>query len=101
MAHLIYSKKALADLENLTDFLLERDPTAAAETVGLIEEAVALLKRHPLIGRPVEDGLRELVISRGRTGYLALYSFEEREDAVLILALRHQREAGYWRLDET
>jgi plasmid stabilization system protein ParE len=40
--------------------------------------------------------LRELVISRGRTGYVALYSFEEDRDAVLILAIRHQREAGYW-----
>jgi hypothetical protein len=35
------------------------------------------------------------VISRGRTGYLALYSFEATHDVALILALRHQREAGY------
>jgi plasmid stabilization system protein ParE len=65
---------------------------------GLIysEQAVAVLMRHPLIGRPVEFDLRELVISRGRTGYVALYSFEEERDAVLILAIRHQREAGYW-----
>jgi hypothetical protein len=34
---------------------------------------VDILKRHPEIDRPVEDGLRELVISRGRTGYVALY----------------------------
>jgi len=40
--------------------------------------------------------LRELVISRGCTGYVALYRFEEDQDAVLILAIRHQREAGYW-----
>jgi plasmid stabilization system protein ParE len=39
--------------------------------------------------------MRELVISRGRTGYLALYDYEEKSDAVLILAIRHQREAGY------
>ncbi|MBI4998314.1 MAG: type II toxin-antitoxin system RelE/ParE family toxin [Rhodocyclales bacterium] len=95
MARLTYSARALADLERLTDFLIETDPAAAAATVGLIEEAITLLKRHPLVGRPVEHGLRELVISRGRTGYLALYSFEEEHDAVLILAIRHQREAGY------
>lgn len=68
--------------------------------MGLIEEAVGLLVRHPLIGRPVEHPLRELVISRGRTGYMALYSFEEGQDAVLILAICHQREAGYWGEDE-
>ena len=96
MAGLIYSEQAVADLARLTDFLLESDPVAAMETIGLIEEAVAVLMRHPLIGRPVEFDLRELVISRGRTGYVALYSFEEERDAVLILAIRHQREAGYW-----
>ena len=100
MARLAYSGRALADLEGLTDFLVEADPGAAAETLGLIEEAVALLIRHPLIGRPVEQGLRELVISRGRTGYIALYSFEEDQDAVLVLAIRHQREAGYWGQDD-
>ena len=39
--------------------------------------------------------MRELVISRSRTGYLALYSNEEKHDTVLLLAIRHQREAGY------
>jgi plasmid stabilization system protein ParE len=95
LARLIYSQIALRDLEKLADFLLEIDPSAAAETLALIEEAVAILKRHPLIGRPVESDLRELLISRGKTGYVALYSFEADQDAVLILAIRHQREAGY------
>ena len=93
---LVYSQRALDDLERLTDFLAETDPPAAAETMALIEEAIVLLKRHPLIGRPVEEELRELVISRGRTGYIALYSVEEDRDALLILAIRHQREAGYF-----
>lgn len=100
MAKLSYSGQALADLERLADFLIEDSPSAALETVGLIEEAVALLARHPLIGRSVEFGMRELVISRGRTGYVALYSFEQDHDAVLVLAIRHQREAGYGMQDE-
>jgi len=98
LAKLIYSDRALADLERLSDFLLAADALAAAETVDLIAEAVGLLSRHPLIGRPVEWGLRELVISRGRTGYVALYSVEDEHHAVLVLAIRHQREAGYWGL---
>ena len=51
--------------------------------------------QHPEIGRKVHFGQRELVISRGRTGYLALYRFLPHIDRILILALRHQREAGY------
>ncbi|MDP2679738.1 MAG: hypothetical protein Q8O85_13595 [Rhodoferax sp.] len=38
---------------------------------------------------------RELVISRGRTDYLALYRFLPRIDRTLVLALRHQRKSGY------
>ncbi|HAF56205.1 MAG TPA: addiction module toxin RelE [Thauera sp.] len=95
MARLIYSTRALDDLERVADFLIDTDPAAAAATVDLITEAVAILARHPLVGRPAEHGLRELVISRGRTGYIALYSFEEAQDRILILAVRHQREAGY------
>ena len=97
MARLIYSGRALVDLEALTDFLAVSDPASAATTFALIDEAISLLARHPLIGRPVEQDLRELLISRGKTGYVALYSFEEAADAVLVLAIRHQREAGYWR----
>lgn len=95
MAALIYSRKALSDLERLTDFLVGSDCAEAALTADLITEAVSALQRHPLIGRPVDPTLRELLISRGRTGYVALYSFEEKHDSVLILAIRHQREAGY------
>ena len=40
------------------------------------------------------------MISRGPTGYLALYSFEKAQDAIPILAIRHQREAGYGGEDE-
>ena len=100
MARLSYSGRALADLERLSDFLDATDPAAAAETIELIEEAVNLLERHPLVGRRVENELRELLISRGRSGYVALYSLEENQDAVLVLALRHQREAGYWERDD-
>ena len=95
MARLSYSARAFADLDRLTDFLLDSNPGAAVETVDLISEAVSMLKRHPLVGRPVDENIRELIISRGRTGYVALYSYEPEHDAFLILAVRHQREAGF------
>lgn len=93
MARLSYSAQALDDLVRLTDFLLATDPASAIATVDVIEEGINILRRHPLIGRPAEAGLRELLISRGKTGYVALYSHEA--DAVLVLAVRHQRELGY------
>jgi addiction module RelE/StbE family toxin len=95
LARLIYSRRALVDLERLTDFLLESEPVAALLTIELISQAIQILENHPLVGRSAEHSMRELVISRGRTGYLALYSYEEDHDTVMILAIRHQREAGY------
>ena len=95
MARLALEESAQSDLERLADFLLAGDPAAATQTASLIFDALCVLERHPLIGRPVEDGLRELVISRGRSGYVALYEYREAEDLVVVLAVRHQREAGF------
>jgi addiction module RelE/StbE family toxin len=95
LVKIVYSQNAVNDLVRLTDFLIAADIKGASETVDLIEEAVSILDRHPLIGRSVDEQIRELVISRGATGYVALYSFEDSKNVILILAIRHQREAGY------
>lgn len=95
MTRLVIAPRALDDIERLTEFLLETDALAAATTADILLDGLALLKQHPLIGRGVESGLRELVISRGRSGYLALYRYDAASDTALILALRHQREGGY------
>ena len=94
MAQISYAGQALADLERISDFLTN-DGQDALEALDLIDEAVTILARHPFIGRQVEEGLRELVISQGKTGYVALYSVEAEYDAILVLAIRHQREAGW------
>ena len=95
MASVSYAPRALADLERVGDFLAETDLRAAAHTVDLIADAVTVLEEHPLIGRRAEADLRELVISRGKSGYIALYRYDGDRDRVLVLAVRHQREAGY------
>lgn len=95
MTKLSFSRAALADGERFAEFLMERDPEGAASTLELIANAVEVLRRHPLIGRRVESGLRELVISRGRTGSVALYEFDPNRDEIIVHRLRHQLEAGY------
>jgi plasmid stabilization system protein ParE len=90
-----FATRAFEDLDRLTDFLLDRAPELAAETVPLILGGLRTLKDHPLIGRPVEADLRELLISRGRTGYIALYRYNPADDVVLVLRIRHQRELHF------
>ena len=95
MAQVIYAAEALADLERLGEFLLEQAPESAAAVVARVTDAIEILVDHPLIGRRVEGELRELVILRGASGYLALYRFDPARDIVRMLRIRHQREVGY------
>ena len=93
MTEVEISPGAKRDLDRLTDFLLASDPAKAGETTELIISAFMTLRDHPAIARSVEQGLRELVISRGRSGYFALYRFDISRNLVRILSIRHQREA--------
>ncbi len=95
MIRWVLSVDAANDLEELVDFLLAQLPNEAVKTVDLVTDALNILEQHPKIGRPVAQGLRELVISRGKTGYLALYQYDETADAVIVLAVRHQREQDW------
>jgi plasmid stabilization system protein ParE len=95
VAQVVYSENALANLESVLNFLAEHDPQAAVGAASAICEAVDTLSNHPLIGRTVAGELRELVISYGKTGYIALYRFLPVQDQVRILAIRHQRELDY------
>ena len=96
MTRLVLAPCALNDMERLTDFLLEGDEAQAArDTIPVLLRGLAILAEHPMIGHKVEADLRELVISRGRSGYVALYDYEPKRDTVIVQAIRHQREGGY------
>jgi plasmid stabilization system protein ParE len=95
MARVQITVRALADLERLFEFLAEHNPKLARERMLSVRRALELLADHPLLGRQAEDGRRELILSRGRFGYVAKYRWVPAEDVILILAVRHQLEAGY------
>jgi plasmid stabilization system protein ParE len=93
VATVVYSKRALDHIER--EFLRDKNPDAAQDAVTAIQSAVDNLAAHPLVGRRVEGELRELIISYGHSGYVALYRFAIARDEVRILAIRHQREVGF------
>jgi plasmid stabilization system protein ParE len=95
LATVYFSARALADLERLSDLIAEHDPASAGRAAQRIADATRILRDHPLIGRPVRGDIRELVISSGRIGYVALYRLRNGVTTVEILTIRHQREAGY------
>ena len=96
---IVYNGDVLEDFERIFEFIAARDPMAALDHIDLIRDAVQTLDRHPYIGSLIsgDSTLRELIISVGITGYIALYEYAENEKLVRIVAIRHQREIGYRR----
>lgn len=96
-----FSRAARDDLEQLHDFILERDPRAfdlAERAVDAIEAATHTLERFPFACRTAEGASplhRELVITLGADGYVALFEIDDAQ-TVTILAVRHQREDDYY-----
>ena len=95
MPTVVYSAPCLEQLEGAFQFLRDQYPEAALAAVTAIQSAVDNLAAHPLGGQRIAGEVRELVISYGRTGYVALYRFVVARQEVRILALRHQRELGF------
>jgi plasmid stabilization system protein ParE len=95
MTRLVLAPRALLDMERLVLFLRENDAAVALDAVPTLMRGLAILNEHPLDGRKVEAGLRELVIARGKSGYVALYDFDVTHDTAIVQAIRHQREQGY------
>lgn len=87
--------RAQRDLDRITDHLIAHDVADVDARMAEILDALQLLVRHPLIGRPAAAGMRELVIGRGSRGYVALYELDEAHDEVVVAALLAQREAGF------
>jgi plasmid stabilization system protein ParE len=95
VATVVYSARSLTHLGRAFQFLKAENPDAAIAAAGAIRSAVENLSAHPLLGRRVHGDIRELVISFGQTGYIALYRFVVPQDEVRVLAIRHQREIGF------
>ena len=95
-----FTKDAEADLDRLYAFLLEpevADWKVAERALDAIRHGIALLESSPFSCRKVAADnafLRELIISFGIAGYVALFEIEDAR-TVTVLAVRHQREDDY------
>jgi plasmid stabilization system protein ParE len=95
LAQVVFTREAVHDLERTRAFHGQEDSTVAAVQIEAVLQAISILADHPMIGRIVRHEIRELVISHGKSGFLALYRYFPQRDLVRILRIRHQRELGY------
>lgn len=93
-----FTTEAQQDIKRLYTFILERDDSGyanAESALSAIKTGIDSLKHNPFSCRKTNTPfLRELVISFGATGYVALFEIEDNQ-TVTILAIRHQREEDY------
>jgi plasmid stabilization system protein ParE len=96
MPRLIWSPPTLQDVKRLYRFLAGKNLDAAKRAVKAIRKGVKVISSQPGIGRPVNDmepEYREWLIDFGNSGYVVLYRCGVKN--TVILAVRHQKEAGY------
>lgn len=96
-------EEAIADLERLEDFAIERELaseipgwTTPQRALDAINAGMRLLSWSPYSYRKAELGngrSRELIVPFGSAGYIVL--FEIVGDDVVVGAVRHQREEDY------
>jgi len=94
-----FTEEAQADLLRLFDFLLKHDLQMALRARQTLEDSFKLLEQFPFSCRKAAQGahgprLRELIISFGASGYVALFEIDN-ATTVTVLALRHQREEDF------
>jgi plasmid stabilization system protein ParE len=91
------TEAAQEDLEHLFDFLAANDLEAAVRARAAVEKAYEFAEAMPFGCRKAVDSnpfVRELVISFGAVGYVALIEIED-DETVSVLAIRHQREEDF------
>lgn len=93
-----FTPAAAKDLQRLFDFLAAQDPKAARRARSAIAKGMTFLRTFPFSCRKVSPEhplLRELIISFGASGYVALFEIEDNR-TVTVLAVRHQREEDFF-----
>ena len=96
MPQLIWTPEALQGVQRCHRFLATKNPNAASRAIRAIREGMQVVAAHPDAGRPAEkmaSEFREWLIPFGDSGYVVLYRVDG--DMAVVLAVKHQREAGY------
>ena len=75
MTRIELAPEVLDDFDRFFEHIAQFDAGSARQRIGDILEVIQVLTRSPLIGRPVKDGKRELIIGRATRSYEALYRY--------------------------
>jgi toxin ParE1/3/4 len=96
----IYARSALADIDQISSYVRERNPRAAVSVADAIEATVARIGMFPF-SAPASDEPDVRMAPAGRYSYLIFYTVTD--DEVLILRVIHAARMRPWerRSDES
>jgi toxin ParE1/3/4 len=84
---LVYSRRALAQLASVYNYLLERNPRAAEKVAGSIRETIARLEHLPLLGKLTDEGDVHVVIE---PEYLYRVFYRTDDKVVTVIRVLHR-----------
>lgn len=85
----IWIETALADLDDIFDYLFACNPTAAKNTAARIFDAARPLDDHPRYGTEISELPGRYKIKVTRTQYLIIYRIEPDRDRILVTRVIH------------
>ncbi|MBS9781371.1 MAG: type II toxin-antitoxin system RelE/ParE family toxin [Gammaproteobacteria bacterium] len=104
MSQVKISQLAYADINRIYEFLVDNNAEQQAKTVvGLLNDVFKQLERLPQMGKKylltidgkTLENVRENKIRFGKGGYSFLHRYDDSNDTVLILTIKHYREKSY------
>lgn len=92
MSQIVWTQAAIVDLNRHYDFLKLNDSDAATRAAQAIVSSAESLQQNPRRGAIVDEvaGLRKLIVSFGKYGYIIHYAILEND--VIILRVYHGQE---------
>lgn len=94
MPRIIYTAAFVDDFDRVFSFLHEKNPLAARKLAGLLSEKLELLASIPQAFTFLGE-YRVYFLEFGSSGYAILYDYDQDADSLLLLRIRHQKEAGF------
>lgn len=90
-----YTPRALADLEEIADYIKARSPQGAARVRTAILDALQTLAQFPRVGRSqTVEAVRKIGVRK--YPYLIFYMVDEAAEEIVVLTIRHgSREREY------
>jgi toxin ParE1/3/4 len=85
-----YSRRALSQLASVSEYLLERNRSAADNVTASIRSTIARLREMPLLGKPTDEADVHVIIE---PEYLFRVFYSVKGQQVFVIRILHGRQS--------